>query len=1461
MVDTGTVTTLSWKVTNAASCSAEGDAWSGERLPEDGMEPRYVYEDTVYRLTCSDGDASASDSVNVDIDPASSQLLVSIDMDLYLVQANDPLNVDVTVSNPASTTVVENVIINILIPQYVIIAPGSLPDGATCTGDGTCAAGEFVEIPVGDLMPGQTTQQRVSSTVSSTVPVDEEISFEATVDADDQPPAIAEEAAAEGESDLVLALAQTPTTPTAGDIILYTLHYENSGTDPLPNVELLLTLPGPVAVQSTSGSPELRDGVLVWDVGTLSPMSSGSVDATVEVDPDLPDGAQLRSAAGARVDGAVVKARSSVTSSVSDDPGEECMFDDDCDPGNVCDNGRCVPPLVASIVVNPDPVKAGELLYATISVSNPTSSRTADDVRIDLPLPNGLNLVNQRQRPGSSCTSVNCGSGQTVSWNIPSLGPGGSTTQWITPVVANSAADGLEMAFPISVTHAGGTPVADEAVVTVDTERTLGLRIVESKNPVRAGETVEYTIHFANQGNQTVGSLEVTGLIPVGTSLVSASEAPTVVGEAVSWTVGPLAPGEGGVRRMTVAVPVTQDSGSQLTATATATAGQDTSTSVAQTQVASTPLLTSVAINRDPLEPNELFNVAVTVSNPSPNTTANDVTVALQLPQGINLVNAAQRTPDSTCSSVNCGASQVVRWTRSAIAPGESFVFMVEPSVASGALDGDLLVFRAEAFASGETPSRANATSLVQSDRWLVVRAVPSANPVTGGQNLSYTLYFSNEGTQTLASVDLHATIPLGTTFVGASDDGTEGDGVVDWTVGPLAPGRSSTRRFTVAVPQSQTLGSQLKSEVEATIDGEDADRARTNTAVQVADTPLIAFLEVTPDPTRASELANVALTVSNPSTGTIANDVRVDIRLPQGIGNINGPQRSPDSSCSSVNCGPSQVVTWNLGTLDPGDSTVLLLDPLVSGGVDDGLIVDFDAQVYSSGNAPVLASGATLVQGNRPIRIHTVESADPVRPGDPLRYTIYVSNQDTQTIDSVDVFATIPEGASFTNASDGGTEDSAVVQWQIGPLGPGEGTSRQFTTLVDDSLPPGSQLRSYVQGIVAGSDADRARSVTQTQVATGKLIAAIEVNPDPTAQNELFNVSVTVSNPTAFEVADDVEINVRLPQFLSLVGASRRSAGASCSSVNCGASQVITWGFESLAAGESVVVSLEPIVASGVANGTIIDFDAQIYGVEEVPIRTGGATIVNTDRTLLVRSIESRNPSEPSESLTYELYFANQGEQTISTFDLAVAVPELSSFVSASNGATASNGTVDWTVGPLSPDQTGVRTMTVSVDPMTAGSQLRSEAHAEVGSSDTERARASTQSPIGTRLLTSTASGPGGAVVPGDRPTVSVLVENPSTTATVNDIQIDLQLPLGIALIAQAQRPGSTCSSVNCGPGQTVSWTIAELAPGASTEVSIQPDISNGTEGSLLLFDSETTVTGVPVTVSSTIVRVEAAP
>jgi len=136
---------------------------------------------------------------------------------------------------------------------------------------------------------------------------------------------------------------------------------------------------------------------------------------------------------------------------------------------------------------------------------------------------------------------------------------------------------------------------------------------------------------------------------------------------------------------------------------------------------------------------------------------------------------------------------------------------------------------------------------------------------------VSYTLTYGNPGSAAVAA-NLSFPLPVGTTFVSASNGGTSSAGTVTWSLGSVAAGTAGRRTVVVLVATTAAAGSQLA-----------ADAALRNPTTQVVlahaglttgvgnatETVLNVRAVATPDPAAAGQRVRYAVTVSNTATAT----------------------------------------------------------------------------------------------------------------------------------------------------------------------------------------------------------------------------------------------------------------------------------------------------------------------------------------------------------------------------------------------------------------------------------------------------------------------------------------------------------------------------------------------------------------------------------------------------------------
>jgi uncharacterized repeat protein (TIGR01451 family) len=254
----------------------------------------------------------------------------------------------------------------------------------------------------------------------------------------------------------------------------------------------------------------------------------------------------------------------------------------------------------------------------------------------------------------------------------------------------------------------------------------------------------------------------------------------------------------------------------------------------------------------------------------------------------------------------------------------------------------------------------------VNTARALAVSISEQNEPAIPGQPLTYIVSFANGGTSAIADVVLQAAVPFGTQFVSSSPDGAAQDGIVTWGLGTIAVGQSGERSFVVTPLGDQPGAIFTAAELSNALAGL---RVRAETAAPL-ELVALAGLDVTLTPSLAAPggAIHYDFTVQNNSQVTVNSATLQDFTLDGTmVVSANG------GTCNVFSCGAGTIVTWNLGSLAPGTSTMRALDMKILGTAPGGTMV-FNTVHASGSNAP-------LVHVDRSVRVCTVGVCEPAPP------------------------------------------------------------------------------------------------------------------------------------------------------------------------------------------------------------------------------------------------------------------------------------------------------------------------------------------------------------------------------------------------------------------------------------------------------------------------------------------------
>ncbi len=407
---------------------------------------------------------------------------------------------------------------------------------------------------------------------------------------------------------------------------------------------------------------------------------------------------------------------------------------------------------------------------------------------------------------------------QTVTYGtpVPTITPsyegfvnGDSVTSLATP--ANCSTTYTATTAPGATPDTTCTGAVDENyTITYEpgaiTVTAASLSIVKSVDLATAnpGDTLTYTLTVTNQGTATAAAKDVaiSDTVPAGTmayvaSLAAEDGGTTTANGAVWPAVASLAPGQSVTVHLAVTLKTVFPAGdTELTNTALASSPSDPACvsgcapAAPKTTVAAAPkLAVSKTVDKTTAAPGATVTYTITYDNTG-NADATGVTLKDTLPAHLASVTA------SNGGTVGAGT---VSWSLGTVAAGTHGTLTLTAVLDSVFPVGTTTLTNTAVVTSPDEPTCTTCT--VPNPPQTTVTAAPllnvtksvdktTANP---GDTVTYTIGYSNVGNAAAAGVTLGDVLPAHTTFVSASNGGTNSSGTVSWTIGAVAPGAAGS--------------------------------------------------------------------------------------------------------------------------------------------------------------------------------------------------------------------------------------------------------------------------------------------------------------------------------------------------------------------------------------------------------------------------------------------------------------------------------------------------------------------------------------------------------------------------------------------------------------------------------------------------------------------------------------------
>ena len=351
----------------------------------------------------------------------------------------------------------------------------------------------------------------------------------------------------DGTAKLVMAKQVSSTTIQQGEVLTYTIYYQNIGSLPLTYSWIWDDIDTSLAsiITSTINPPadpiQTTDSRVAWYLGTIPPSgqpgSSGVLTFSVLVDgngQDIPDGTLLDNLANFGINQDGFPTYIAITDTVA--------------------TQILAPTLTISKTDGQSVAEPGDLLTYQLQVTNNGSVAAAGLVITDV-LPAYLTLS------GTPTLAPDFQDGQTLVWtSLGSLAPGGASLTISIPTTVNMKVPNgtaLTNQMQVKYTNPGGHvyDIMETSDTTLVNTPVLTISKDDYPDPVLTGNPLIYTLSYANSGPAEATNVIITDVVPLNTTYAGCSGAVCSMSSGiVTWNLGTVAAFSSGAVQFTVIV-------------------------------------------------------------------------------------------------------------------------------------------------------------------------------------------------------------------------------------------------------------------------------------------------------------------------------------------------------------------------------------------------------------------------------------------------------------------------------------------------------------------------------------------------------------------------------------------------------------------------------------------------------------------------------------------------------------------------------------------------------------------------------------------------------------------------------------------------------------------------------------------------------------------------------------------
>ncbi|HEX6178599.1 MAG TPA: DUF11 domain-containing protein, partial [Thermoanaerobaculia bacterium] len=309
----------------------------------------------------------------------------------------------------------------------------------------------------------------------------------------------------------------------------------------------------------------------------------------------------------------------------------------------------------------------------------------------------------------------------------------------------------------------------------------------------------------------------------------------------------------------------------------------------------------------------------------------------------------------------------------------------------------------------------------------LAVTKSDAPDPVTAGNNITYTIGVSNSGTSAAANVELSDVLPAGTTFVSFTGPGgwtlttppAGGTGTVTATIASFAPLANVTFTLVVAVNNGTVSGTVITNTASVTTTSAELSTAN-NTASTTTTVAALSQADVSiakTGPATVGPSSNIAYTITVTNSGpAAASSIIVTDAIPAGTTFVSAS--GAGFTCSTPAVGGTGTVNCSMASLAAAASATLTLTVNANAGTttvtNTASVSATTSDPNPANNSSSATTNVTSVGPTADLTIAKTANVSSTVVGGAIRYTITAANAGPDSATNVTVVDVLPVNVAF---------------------------------------------------------------------------------------------------------------------------------------------------------------------------------------------------------------------------------------------------------------------------------------------------------------------------------------------------------------------------------------------------------------------------------------------------------------